>query len=71
MNVPDDAHGLPLLLHNAELGVLTQRSLLPVSRCNRNFCAGVPNVALAKYKVSYTRQLLVLLRVGLVSYQVV
>jgi hypothetical protein len=51
--VPVDAQGLPFDLHSAELGVLTQRSLLPVSRCNRRLCAGVPKVPLAKYKVSY------------------
>jgi hypothetical protein len=51
--VPADAHGLPFDLHNDELGVFTQRSLLPVSRCNRKLCAGVPSVALAKYNVSY------------------
>jgi len=33
--VPVDAQGEPLDLHKAELGVFTQRSLLPVSRCNR------------------------------------
>jgi hypothetical protein len=51
--VPANAQGLPFVLHSAELGVLTQRSLLPVSRCNRTLCAGVPNVPLAKYNVSY------------------
>jgi hypothetical protein len=50
--VPVDAQGLPLDLHNAEVGVFTQRSLLPVSRCNRKLCDGVPNVPLAKYNVS-------------------
>jgi hypothetical protein len=50
--VPVDAQGLPLDLHNTEVGVFTQRSLLPVSRCNRKLCAGVPNVPFAKYKVS-------------------
>lgn len=33
--------------------MFTQRSELPVSRCNRKLWAGVPNVALAKYNVSY------------------
>lgn len=51
--VPANLHGLPFDLHNSEDGVLTQRSLLPVSICNRTLCAGVPNVAFAKYKVSY------------------
>jgi hypothetical protein len=50
--VPAAAHCFPLVLHNEEAGVLTQRSLLPVSMCNRNFWAGVPIVAFAKYKVS-------------------
>ena len=50
--VPADAQGLPFDLHSAEVGVFTQRSLLPVSRCNRKLCAGVPNVPLAKYNVS-------------------
>jgi hypothetical protein len=27
---------------------LTHRSLLPVSMCNRKFCAGVPRLAFAK-----------------------
>jgi hypothetical protein len=51
--VPAEAQGLPLDLQSAELGVLTQRSLLPVSRCKRRLCDGVPNVPLAKYNVSY------------------
>jgi hypothetical protein len=51
--VPDSEHGLPLDLHIAEEGVLTQRSLLPVSKCRRSFCAGVPRVALTKYNVCY------------------
>ena len=50
--VPAKAHGDPLLLHNTDEGVLTQRSLLPVSKCKRRLWAGVPNVALAKYNVS-------------------
>lgn len=50
--VPVDAQGLPLDLHNTEVGVFTQRSLLPVSRCNRKLCAGVPNVPFAKYNVA-------------------
>jgi hypothetical protein len=50
--VPANEHGLPLLLHNVDVGVLTQRSLLPVSICNRKLCAGVPSVTLAKYNVS-------------------
>jgi hypothetical protein len=57
--VPVDAQGLPSDWHNAELGVFTQRSLLPVSRCNRKLCAGVPNVPLAKYNVSYPSSALI------------
>jgi hypothetical protein len=51
--VPDDEHGSPCDLHSVEEGVFTHRSLLPVSKCRRRFCAGVPRDALAKYKVSY------------------
>lgn len=51
--VPANAQGLPFDLQSAELGVLTQRSLLPVPKCNRRLCAGVPNVPFAKYNVSY------------------
>jgi hypothetical protein len=49
--VPESAHGLPLDLHSADWALLTQRSLLPVSICNLNDCAGVPSVPFAKYNV--------------------
>ena len=33
--VPDEPHGRPRDLHSRESGVLSHRSLLPVSRCSR------------------------------------
>jgi hypothetical protein len=46
--VPDSAHGLFDSWQKEELAELIQRSLLPVSRCNLNDCAGVPNETFAK-----------------------
>lgn len=50
--VPANAQGFEDPVHNADVLVLTHKSLLPVSRCNRMDCAGVPKVALIKYNVS-------------------
>lgn len=44
--VPLLLHGSPWLVHKSESGVLTHRSLLPVSRAARRLCGGVPSVKL-------------------------
>ena len=51
--VPAVEQGSLLWAHKVESGLLTQRSLLPVSRCIRTVCPGVPNVPFTKYRVSY------------------
>ena len=49
--VPETEQSLFLLRHSCDVTELTHRSLLPVSKCNRRGCAGVPIDALAKYNV--------------------
>jgi hypothetical protein len=51
--VPANEHGFDLPKHREELGVLTHRSLLPVSKCSLKDWAGVPIEALTKYNVSW------------------
>ncbi len=46
--VPDTSHIWFEDLHNVEVGVFTQRSLLPVSRWRRRSWGGVPSEALKK-----------------------
>ncbi len=46
--VPANAHGLLLAPQRFEAGVLTHKSLLPVSICSLTAFAGVPTVALMK-----------------------
>ena len=53
--VPAAAQGWDFWLQRADDGVLTQRSLLPVSRCIRTVCGGVPKEPFTKYRVSCSR----------------
>jgi hypothetical protein len=54
--VPDMPQRSPLLLQRREPAALHHKSLLPVSRVNRNFCGGDPSVMLQKYSVSCSCQ---------------
>jgi hypothetical protein len=51
--VPESLQGSDFFLQRVELGALTHRSLLPVSKTKRRLCFGVPKVTLEKYRVSY------------------
>lgn len=48
LKVPASEQGFDLDSQRVELGVLTHRSLLPVSITKRKLCAGVPRVILQK-----------------------